>query len=348
MINTDSIALVENIQSKFEYFKQQKQFYNIAKLLTYSLKVNSRQYNQQIFGYIPKIFREIELNKASNNIERKDIYIGEPVVYKIYFPEGKKLYNFPFFYIFCYLKTSSDQLNVYFQSANQKYKNLRPENYNLNQEKIGFEGCLSAFGNDDISVISISDPGHFIPDITSSYYVGSAEINFVKLISEIVENIGKLSGISANNTLLFGSSAGTFGALLSSTYFKQKVNVLAVNSQIFMQYRASFMNFCFGFSEPKKLLEQFGGQISCTYRFQQEINSVPNIYILANINDRLYQRNFDFYQMYVSRFTNKGSDNQSVFDSYYGIDGHGRPEISSLKAKIRIAREILTMRSTID
>ncbi len=52
--------------------------------------------------------------------------------------------------------------------------------------------------------------------------------------------------------------------------------------------------------------------------------------------------------MYLSRFTKKGGENQSVFDSYYGINGHGRPETSSLKAKIRIAREILTMKSTID
>ena len=194
----------------------------------------------------------------------------------------------------------------------------------------------------------MSDPGHFIPGFTSSYYAGSADVNFVKLISEFLENICNLSGISPNDTLLFGSSAGTFGALLSSTYFKQKVNVLAVNSQIFIQNRVRLMKFFFGFGEQKKLLDQFGGQISCTHRFQQELNSVPNIYILANINDHLHQRNFDFYQIYLKRFTEKGINNQSVFDSYYGIDGHGRPETSSLKAKIRIAREILTMKSNAD
>lgn len=344
----NSIALAENIQSKLEYFKQQKQFHNIAKLLTYALKVNSKSENQRIFGYIPKIFREVEINKSTLVLEQKDIYIGEPVVYKLYYPEGKKLYYFPFFYIFCYIKNPSHQLDVYFQSANPKYNNLYPEDYDLNQEKITFEGCISAFSNDETSVISVSDPGHFLPDINSSYYVGSATINFVKLISEVLESICNLSGISPNETLLFGSSAGTFGALLSSTYFKQKVNVLAVNSQIFIQYRASLMKFCFGFSKPQEILEKFGDQISCTYRFQQEINSIPNIYILANINDRLYQRNFDFYQMYLSRFTKQGANNQSVFDSYYGINGHGRPEVSSLKAKIRIARKILTMKSTRD
>ncbi|MDJ0567678.1 MAG: hypothetical protein QNJ53_01410 [Pleurocapsa sp. MO_192.B19] len=347
-MNTDSITLAKKINSQFLDFKQQKQFSNIAKLLTYALQVNSSHYNQQIFGYIPQIFREIELSKAPNRIEKQELYIGEPVIYKIYYPAEKKMYGLPFFYIFCYLKNNSGRLNVYFQSAHPQYKNLSLDDYDLSKEKISFEGCVSAFNDDDISVISISDPGQFIPGFTSSYYVGSAEVNFVQLISKVLENICNLSGISPNETLLFGSSAGSFGALLSSTYFAQKVNVLAVNSQIFLQNRGRLMKFFFGFSEQKKLLAEFGNQISCVHRFQQKLNSIPNIYILANINDHLYQRNFDFYQMYLSRFTKKGGENQSVFDSYYGINGHGRPETSSLKAKIRIAREILTMKSTMD
>ena len=274
-------------------------------------------------------------------------FIGEPVVYKVYYPAEQELYAIPYFYVFCYLKENSQQLNVYFQSAHPKYKNLSPEQYHLNREKISFEGCVSAFNPDNISVISISDPGHFVPGFTSSYYAGSAQLNFTKVIAEFLENICNLSNISPNNTLLFGSSAGTFGALLSSTYFKQKTNVLTVNSQISLQYRNHLMKTFFGISQPQELLKQFGGQISCNCRFQQKINSVPNIYVLANINDNLYQRNFKFYQLYLTNFTRKGVNNQSVFDSYYGVDGHGRPESSSLKAKIKIAREILTMKSTI-
>ena len=148
--------------------------------------------------------------------------------------------------------------------------------------------------------------------------------------------------------MLFGSSAGTFGALLTSTYFHQKVNVLAVNSQIKLQYRKEIMKTFFGRDKPQEIIKHFGEQVSCLYRFQQELNSVPNIYILANINDNLYQRNFDFYQQYLQRYTKPGVNNQSVFDSYYGVDGHGRPESTSLKAKIRIAREILTIKSRVE
>ena len=151
-----------------------------------------------------------------------------------------------------------------------------------------------------------------------------------------------------SDALLFGSSAGTFGALLTSTYLQQKTNVLAVNSQVFLQYRGQLMETCFGLNAPKQLLAEYGDRVSCIHRFQQAIKSVPNLYILANINDRLYQRNFDFYQLYVSKYTKQGVDNQSVFDSYYGVEGHGRPEPNSLKEKIKIARKVLTMKSTFE
>ena len=344
-MNTNAIALAHKIELYLEKYQQQRDFYNIAKLITYALGTIPSNYNRQIFGYIPNLFREVELIPTGEEIQPQ-LFIGEPVVYKIYYP-AQKLYDIPYFYVFCYLKENSSQLNVYFQSAHPKYKDLSPEQYYLEREKISFEGCISAFDPDNISVISVSDPGHFVPGLTSSYYVGSARLNFTKVIAECLESICSLSQISPNKTLLFGSSAGTFGALLSSTYFRQKTNVLAVNSQIFLQYRKHLMRSCFGTAQPQELLEQFGEQISCKRRFEREINSVPNIYVLANVNDNLHQRNFEFYQQYITQFTQKGVNNQSVFDSYYGVEGHGRPEPSSLKAKIRIAREVLTMNSTI-
>ena len=346
-MDIDSITLAKDIKNKFDYLKKQGQFSNIAKLIAYALQVNLNHHNQQTFGYIPKIFREVELKKTPNKIQTTDLYIGEPIIYKIHYLSEKELYKIPFFYVFCYLKENSNKLNVYFQSANPKYKLLSQNEYDISQAKISFEGAISAFSNNDISVISISDPGHFVPGFGSSYYAGSPEINFTQLISKILENICHISEIKPQNTLLIGSSAGTFGALLSSTYFNQKVNVLSINSQIFTYRQSPIMKFCFGTDEPKILLDKFGDQISCTYRFQQNINSVPNIYILANLNDNLHQRNFDFYQMYQQQFVKKGVNNQSVFDSYYGVEGHGRPEPNSLREKIKLAREVLTMKSTL-
>ncbi len=347
-MNIAQLTVAKNIDDKFKQLKQQENFPELAKLIAYAFQVNSKESNQQIFGYIPKIFREVAIFLDNHQIQSQDIFLGEPVVYKIYYPNQQKLYDLSYFYIFCYLKENSTKLNIYFQSAHPKYRKLCPDDYKVEREIVNFEGCISAFSNDNISVISISDPGQFIPGFTSSFYVGSAQFNFVRLIAQVLENIIDLSDISNKDTLLFGSSAGTFGALLTSTYFHQKVNVLAVNSQIKLQYRKEIMKTFFGRDKPQEIIKHFGEQVSCLYRFQQELNSVPNIYILANINDNLYQRNFDFYQQYLQRYTKPGVNNQSVFDSYYGVDGHGRPESTSLKAKIRIAREILTIKSRVE
>ncbi|MFM2310924.1 MAG: hypothetical protein RLZZ04_200 [Cyanobacteriota bacterium] len=341
-MTTDAIALAQKVKHQFEEYKAQQQFEEIAQLIASALQILPQKYNQQIFGYIPQIFRQIELKECV--VQAKDICFGEPVIYKLYFPGHQKLYGFAYFYIFCYLKHNSSQLNVYFQSANPSYKKLTPDEYDLAQGKISFEASISSFKSDYMSVISISDPGHFIPGLTSSYYVGSEELNFNQIIAQVLENICRLANISLQETMLFGSSAGTFGALLSSTYLQQKTNVLAVNSQINLHYKAELMQIIFKQTQPKLLLEKFGNQISCTYRFEQDIASIPNLYILANINDNLHNRNFEFYKQYLSRFTQKGRNNQSIFDSYYGIE-HGRPEANSLRAKIRLAREILTMQS---
>ena len=346
-METDAIAIAKKIQIKFQSYKQQKEFSQIAKLITFAFQVLPKEYNQQIFGYIPSLFRQVSL-KDYFQLQPQDLFIGEPVVYKIYFPHQQKLYDLPYFYIFCYIKENSQQLNVYFQSAHPKYKNLTQDQYHLSQQKIKFEGIMSAFNPHNISIISVSDPGHFIPGFTSSYYAGSPAINFNQLIAEVLENICNLANISLQDTMFFGSSAGTFGALLSSTYLQQKTNVLAVNSQITLQYRNRLIKSLFSINQAPKLIEKYGNQLSCIYRFQQNINAIPNIYLMANINDHLYQRNLDFYKLYLSKYTRKGVNNQSVFDSYYGIEGHGRPEPNSLRRKIEIAREILTMKSTIE
>ena len=346
-MSIDTLDRVEKIKDKFQQFKQENNYIAIAKLVTYSFQVVSRQDNIAIFNYIPGIFRTIEIWLDKGSIQSKDIFIGEPVIYKIYYGNERQLYGLNYFYIFCYLKEDSHQLNVYFQSANSNHKKLLPQNYELKQNKISFEGSLSSFNGDNISVISVSDPGQFIPNLTSSYYVGSSELNFPQLIAGVLDKITNLADISLAETLLFGSSAGTFGALLTSTYLSQKTNVLAVNSQINVAYRQQIMQACWGIDDAKKIMRQFGERVSCMRRFNGELSAVPNVYLLANINDNLYQRNFNFYQQYVKNFSHQGINNQSVFDSYYGVDGHGRPEPSSLKAKIQLARIILTMRSTL-
>ena len=337
MIQESLVEKLKTYQSKLEYSK-------IAQLLTSSLKENSSKVNKQVFGYIPNLFREITINKSDKGINPSEIFIGEPVVYKIYFPSELTIGNIPFFYLFCYLQDDCRELNVYFQSAAKMDISLSQKDYSLDKEKVVFEGIMSAF-TDNISTICISDPGHFLPGLMSSFYVGTQELNYTELISIVIESICSNVHVSLQNTLLFGSSAGAMGALLTSTYFNQKVQVLSINSQIHTYGLTKLMKTLLGTDDRQTLLNKFGDRVCCRHRFKKNINSVPNIYLLANINDNLHNRNFDFYRLYQELFSGKNQGNQSVFDSYDGVEGHGRPDKASLKKKIKIAKEVLTMKA---
>lgn len=336
----------EDIQEQLARFQQKLSFPEIANLLTFSLKNGSSELNRRVFGYIPGLFREVNIAATSNSIPPSQINIGEPVVYKISLPQEQTIRGIPHFYIFCYLKQHSSKLTVYFQSAARTSRNLTQKQYTVDQKRIKFEGLISAF-KDEESAICISDPGHFIPDLISSFYVGNKQINFPELIGNIIESICASANINLNDTFLFGSSAGGMGALLSSTYLSHKVQVMAVNAQIITYDLSKVMLKLLGTKERAVLLKKFANRVSCLNRFQQNISSVPNIYLLTNVNDSLHHRNYKFYQLYQKHFVARGKANQSIFDSYYGVEGHGRPDKVSLKQKMDIAKASLTMKSNI-
>ena len=336
----------EDLRGQLASLQQRSSFSEIADLLTFSLKNGSSELNRQVFGYIPSLFREISITNPVQGILPAQINIGEPVIYKISFPQEQTIRGIPHFYIFCYLKQHSSRLTVYFQSAARTSQSLTQRQYTIEQKRIKFEGLISAFKEPE-SAICISDPGHFIPDLISSFYVGSRQINFPELLGNIIESICVSADIKLESTFLFGSSAGGMGALLSSTYLSQKAQVMAVNAQIITYDLAKVMLKLLGTKERRILLKQFANRVSCLNRFQQNISSVPNIYLLTNVNDSLHHRNYKFYQLYQKHFVAKGQANQSIFDSYYGVEGHGRPDKVSLKQKMEIAKTSLTMKSNI-
>ena len=343
-MNSTVIDFEKDIQEQLTNFKNQSRYVEIANLLTYSLKHASSDTNRSVFGYLPNLFREVAIANSSAGIPSSKLSIGEPVIYKICFPNNKTIKEIPYFYLFCYLKNNSSSLNVYFQSASRKSKNFSQRHYAIAQRKIKFEGIVSAF-KDSESAICVSDPGHFVPGLNSSFYIGSKQINFPEVISHVIESICVSANIKLNNIFLFGSSAGGMGALLTSTYFSSKVQVMAVNAQIITYDHPKIMKSLLETSERNILLKKFANRISCLNRFQQNINSIPNIYLLANVNDSLHHRNYKFYQLYQKLFVAEGRANQSIFDSYYGVEGHGRPDKATLKKKIKIACESLKMKA---
>ena len=330
------------LKNKLSNLQQNGYFSALGKLISDTLRQEPPDLNRQIFGYIPRLFREIEVFHSDRGLQNLEIYPEEPVVYKIHFPPYKTICGIAFFYLFCYLKPATHKLNVYFQSANRDSQDFCQHEYNLSEQKIVFEGSIDGFKNETVSFISISDPGHFIPGLSSSFYAGSKEINFIEIIANVLTTICRLAKLKFSDTLLFGSSAGSMGALLTSTYLNEKTNVMAVNSYVESHTNTKLMKTLFDTADSDFLLTVYGDRLSCLYRFHPYLTNVPNLYLLANINDELYSANFSFYQHYQKYFVANGKNNQSVFDSYYGIEGHSRPDKQVLKAKIKIARELLT------
>ena len=56
------------LEQRLNELRQKLNFGKIGELLTYSLKANSSDINRQVFGYIPELFREIEISKNQENI----------------------------------------------------------------------------------------------------------------------------------------------------------------------------------------------------------------------------------------------------------------------------------------
>jgi hypothetical protein len=338
---TNNISEVR-LPTRLSDLHKNEDFSSIARIISETLREPPPGFDRRVFGYIPSLFREIEVFYADDTWPDLVVYPDEPVIYKIHFPPQRTICGISFFYLFCYLKLDTDRLNVYFQSAKRDSKILRQNEYDLAGQKVFFEGLIDGFENPDFSFINISDPGHFIPGLNSSFYAGSKEINFSQIIADVLTAICRSAKIKLSDTLLFGSSAGSMGALLTSTYLEEKTNVFAVNSQITTYNNSQLTKVLFDTDDADFLMMAYGDRLSCLDRFYLYLPAVPNLYLLANINDELYSANWDFYRHYQKCFVAKGKNNQSVFDSYYGVEGHSRPDKSVLKAKIKTAREILT------
>ncbi len=98
----DAIALAKKFQRKFREHQQNGRYSQIADVITCALQILPSEYNRQIFGYIPGIFRQVELHVGQ--LQSQDLFIGEPVVYRVHYSGEQTLYGMPYFYVFCYLK----------------------------------------------------------------------------------------------------------------------------------------------------------------------------------------------------------------------------------------------------
>lgn len=297
------------------------------------------------FGNLADIFPEV---MVENPLEDLPTY-NYPVFYKVFLPSGKVVSRINYFYVFSYIRKDVKSLNVYFQSAAVSDKSQTESAYSLASGSIRFEALKSAFMDKTTSFVSISDPGHFVKGAPTSFYVGSAGCDFSYYIASFIERLLLAYNLPHRRTLLFGSSAGAVGALMCGAILSKKVNVLSVNCQLELASRRWVLKKFFDGLSRQEAEQQYGTQLSCFKRYEEVSletpRKVPNIYLLCNIRDDLHSRNVSFFEFLIRSFSNSEYKNQFVFDSYYGVEGHGRPKPVQLKEKMKIARKSLTMSS---
>ncbi|NJL51965.1 MAG: hypothetical protein HC930_06610 [Hydrococcus sp. SU_1_0] len=89
-----------DIQEQFNRFKSKSRYSEIANLLTFSLHNVPEQLSHNIFGYIPGLFREVAITNPLVGITPNQLYIGEPIIYKVSFPGNHTMKGIPYFYLF--------------------------------------------------------------------------------------------------------------------------------------------------------------------------------------------------------------------------------------------------------
>lgn len=299
---------------------------------------------RKTFGEISTLFPEVEIK----NVDQSIPVFYHPVFYKVYFPEPQNLGGIGYFYVMTYFKRNIESVNVYFQSANRNNLDNRSENYSLLSSSKMFEGMGSAFRDYKNSFISVSDPGHFIEGCSSSFYMGSSSCHFSLHIASFLNRVFRSYKINYEQVLLIGSSAGADGALMTGSLLNQKVNILSVNSWLNLLSRNRLTKVLFGTNDKEILIQKYENQLCCFKQYSQlreKSDAVPNIYLLCNIRDKLHQINLKFFNFLIERFSDPDLNNHFIFDSYFGVEGHGRPNKDAFKEKIKIARQSLTMRS---
>ena len=251
------------------------------------------------------------------------------VFYEVKIPD--KYIEFDRFYIFSNIIPEANSGRIYFQNAASKLKQAIPQDfYKATAKNVPYDGIRQAISNCDRSTICISDPGIFIEDKVTSWYSVVNQVDICFYIAQFLSHWLKSASLEPKDVLMFGSSAGSFGALRTATFLDKKTNVMSINGQIkrAFNYKNNQSN--------HDLLDYYQQCLQ-----QQKI--MPNIYLLCNYRDK----NTLLNQKLFALITNYDYEKQGtyrpnvVFDLYDGFKGHLRPRKYNLLQKIDIAEAVM-------
>ena len=242
-----------------------------------------------------------------------------------------KYIEFKRFYVFSNINKNASSGKVYFQNASSKLKQAVPNDFReATAKNVPYDGLKQAVTNSNQSTICISDPGIFIKGKTTSWYSVVNEVDICFYIAQFLRHWFEAASLKPSKTLMFGSSAGSFGALRTATFLNTKTNVISVNGQIKRN-----------FNYEDKTYEH---DLLNYYKKCLEHNTViPNIYLLCNYRDNNTLLNYKFFDLITNYpYEKKGTYRPNIiFDLYDGLNGHLRPRRENLLQKIDIAEVVL-------
>ena len=95
-------------------------------------------------------------------------------------------------------------------------------------------GRWSYYSYIDGSMFNISDPMlELYEDLHLGWYYGTKDVNFRKLVAEIVDKIASVIGVTSENVVFYGSSGGGSATLECSSYLKGSKTV-SINPQLYL------------------------------------------------------------------------------------------------------------------
>ena len=249
--------------------------------------------------------------------------------YEIQIPH--KYMEFDRIYIFSNINPEATAGRVYFQSASTKLKNANPDDYKTaTARNVPYDGFGQAISSKSISTLCICDPGIFIQGKITSWYGVMDGVDICSYIAKFLSYWFEAASLKASEILIFGSSAGSFGALRTASFLENKTNVIAVNAQIKRKF--SYKNIIY----EHDLMSHYQQSL-------QQNRVIPNIYLLCNYRDKNTVLNRQFFNLITNYSYNQESTYRPniVLDIYDGLSGHLRPRRDNLLQKINIAETLL-------
>ena len=153
----------------------------------------------------------------------------------------------------------------------------------------------------DTSTLNYNDPTTYLNDeIVCGWGVGTKEDFYLENISIIINEVAKNIGITPENMVFYGSSAGGFMSIMLSTMIKRSIAIAEIPQLDLTDYYPIHWNrikkYCFGDIGEEEIKSKYYNRISVVEQIKKE-KYIPNAYLILDCSCQE-----DYVNMYLPFF----------------------------------------------